>query len=184
MPAARPTPTFSPDGARRLFAYNRAVLDRYVRRVRRLPWRAASRRRGIGHESLFDTLVHILNAHEVWLVYIVRGRNSDRVLEPLFRDATRHPKNWKGFDAYYRRVWAGIDETLERLTPRDLERPVKAFWMRGRYTLGDALLQTTFEQAHHLGEIIGALWQDDLEPPAMTWLDTKRGIAARRRRRT
>ncbi len=140
--------------------------------------------RGIGHESLFDTLVHILNVHEVWLVYIVRGHNSDKELEPLFNDPSRHPKNWKGFDTYSRRVWAGVDETLEGLTPRDLERPVKAFWMPGRYTLGDALVQTTFEQAHHLGEIIGALWQDDLEPPEMTWLDTNRALAARRRRRT
>ena len=43
--------------------------------------------------------------------------------------------------------------------------------MPGRYVVSDGLLQTTFEQAHHLGEIIAALWQDDIEPPPMTWIE-------------
>ncbi|MCI4345155.1 MAG: DinB family protein [Thermoplasmata archaeon] len=157
--------------------YNRAVFERFARRVRRLPRQGAFRRRGIGHESLFDTLVHILNVQEVWLVYIARGRNSDRELEALFEDSSRHPKEWKGFDAYASRVWKGVDETLSALGPPDLERRVKAFWMPGNYTLRDAILQTTLEEAHHLGEIIGALWQKDVEPPEMTWIDTRRTIS-------
>jgi uncharacterized damage-inducible protein DinB len=166
-----------------LVEYNRAVFDRFARRIRRLPRRGAFRKRGLGHESFFDTLVHILNVHEVWLVYIVRGRNSDRELEALFQDLSRHPDDWRKFDAYARRVWDGVEETLRPLTPRDLGRKVKAFWMPGTYTLRDALWQTTFEQAHHLGELIGALWQQDIEPPEMTWIDTRRGLAARARAR-
>ena len=88
----------SPRDARAIFDYNRAVFDRFVRRVRKLRLKEAMRQRGIGHESLFNTLVHILNVHEVWLVYIVHGRNSDKVLEPLFDDVRRHPTTWSGFD--------------------------------------------------------------------------------------
>ncbi|MCI4362998.1 MAG: DinB family protein [Thermoplasmata archaeon] len=157
--------------------YNRAVFERFARRVRRLPRKEAFRRRGIGHESLFDTLVHILNVQEVWLVYIVRGRNSDRELEALFEDSSRHPKEWKGFDAYSRRVWEGVEETLRPLGSRELGRKVKAFWMPGNYTVRDALLQVSLEEAHHLGEIIGALWQKDVEPPPMTWIDTRRALS-------
>jgi uncharacterized damage-inducible protein DinB len=174
---------FPPGDALALVEYNRAVFDRFARRIRRLPRRGAFRKRGIGHESFFDTLVHILNVHEVWLVYIVRGRNSDRELGALFEDATRHPKDWKGFDAYARHVWDGVEETLRPLAPRDLERRVKAFWMPGKYTLRDALWQTTFEQAHHLGELIGALWQEDLKPPEMTWIDVRRELPRRSARR-
>jgi uncharacterized damage-inducible protein DinB len=169
--------------ARAIFEYNRAVFDRFVRRVRKLSLKEATRKRGIGHESLFNTLVHILNVHEVWLVYIAHGRNSDKELEPLFDDQRRHPTTWKGFDEYSARVWKGVDATLRGLTPRTLGRPLKAFWMPGRYTFRDALLQTTMEQAHHLGEIIGALWQDNTQPPEMTWIDTRR-LATRRRQRT
>ena len=177
-----PTLTLSPDDARAIFAYDRAVFDRFVRRVRNLPGREATRSRGIGHESLFDTLVHILNVHEVWHVYIVRGRNSDAELGALFNDPRRKPKNWKEFDAYSSRVWSEVEATVAHLTPRSLGRKVHAFWMPGSYTVRDAILQSTFEEAHHLGEIIGALWQDDRKPPDMTWVDVRRGAKRRRRR--
>ncbi len=171
--------SYSPGDARAIVEYNHAVFDRFVRRVRRLPGNAATRPRGIGHESLFDTLVHILNVQEVWLVYIARGRDTDDELEPLFEDARRHPKDWKAFNRYAKRVWHGIGETLERETSKTLGRRLKAFWMPGRYTVRDALFQATIEQAHHLGEIIGALWQDDLKPPEMTWIDTRRELSSR-----
>ncbi len=135
---------------------------------------------GIGHESLFDTLVHILNVEEVWLIYIVRGRNTDPELGALFNDPTRHPTDWKTFDAYSKRVWDGVNATTRGLTPRRLREHVFAFWMRGRYTVADGYLQATLEEAHHLGEIIGALWQDDLRPPDMTWIDVRRPPKVRR----
>ena len=177
---ARPV-ALSPNDVRAIVDYNRAVFDRFVRRVRRLPAKAAFRPRGIGHESLFDTLVHVLNVQEVWFVYIVRGRTSDRELGALFDDRTRHPTDWKGFDGYARRVWAGVDETVGGLTARSLGRRVHVFWMPGRYTVRDAVFQTAFEEAHHLGEVIGALWQDDRKPPDMTWIDVRRGQRPRRR---
>ena len=174
--------SLTPNDARAIVEYNHAVFDRFVRRVRNLPGTEATRPRGIGHESLFDTLVHILNVQEVWFVYIVRGRTSDRELGALFDDARRHPSTWKGFDAYAKRVWSGVDETVRGLTPRSLARTVKVFWMPGRYTVRDAVFQTSFEEAHHLGEVIGALWQDDRKSPDMTWIDVRRGRSRRARR--
>jgi uncharacterized damage-inducible protein DinB len=91
---------FAPRDAIAIIEYNHAVFDRFVRRVRHLPGKAATRPRGIGHESMFETLVHVLNVQEVWLVYIVRGRNTDKELGALFDDPSRHPTTWKGFDAY------------------------------------------------------------------------------------
>ena len=170
----------TPAQAQALFAFNRVVFDRFVRRSRGLPWRAVRRNREIGHGSIFDTLVHILNVHEVWIGYIVQGRGSDAELEVLFADRTRHPTNWPGFRRYRRRVWQTVDTYVARLSPAQLARPVHAFWMPGRYVVADALLQTTFEQAHHLGEIIGALWQDDRPSPPMTWIEVTRAMAARR----
>jgi len=169
--------------ARAILEYDRVVFDRFVRRVRALPGREATRPRGIGHESLFATLVHILNVHEVWHVYIVHGRTSDPELEALFADPVRKPRTWKEFDRYAKRVWAGVDRTMRTLTRRDLARKVHVFWMPGDYTVRDAVYQTTFEEAHHLGEIIGALWQDDHEPPEMTWLGVRLALARRKRAR-
>jgi len=178
----RPAELLTPPQARRLFAYNERVFGRFTRAVELLPWRQASRRREIGHQSLFGTLVHILNAHEVWTGYILQGRNTDPELDRLFRDAARAPHDWGGFHTYNARVWALIHDYLERLTARELARPVRAFWMPGTYTASDGLLQTTFEQAHHLGEIIGALWQQDTEPPEMTWIRVGARLTRHRRR--
>lgn len=158
--------------ARALFLYNRSVFDRFAARVERLPTPASHRSRGIGHFSLFDTLVHILNVHEAWIVYILSGRG--RELSARFRESDRHPKGWTGFHIYGARVWTGVDRYIAGLTERELGRLVRAPWMPGRYTVSDALFQTSFEEAHHLGEIIGALWQEDRAPPDMTWIDVRR----------
>jgi hypothetical protein len=48
-------------------------------------------------------------------------------------------------------------------------------WLKGKYTLEDVVFQATFEQAHHLGEIIGAYWQMDRAPPQMMWVPTLLG---------
>ena len=164
--------------AAELERYDRAVFDRFARRIRRLPWKEVVRERGTGHGTLFATLVHILNVREVWLVYIVPGRA--RELSRLFAEPGRHPKDWRGFQSYAEKVWEGSAETTRRLRPRDLGRVVRAPWMPGSYTVADAYLQASYEQAHHLGEIIGALWQDDLSSPAMTWIDVTRAAPGRR----
>ena len=159
--------------------YDHAVFDRFVRRLRRLPWKEVVRERETGHGTLFATLVHILNVREVWLAYIVPGRV--RELSRLFAEPGRHPKEWRGFRDYAERVWEGTAETTRGLRPRDLGRIVHAPWMPGRYTVADAYLQASYEEAHHLGEIIGALWQDDLSSPAMTWIEVTRAAPRRRR---
>jgi uncharacterized damage-inducible protein DinB len=167
--------------ARELLGYDRAVFDRFVRRLSRRPWKEVSRNREIGHETLFRTLVHILNVHEAWLVYVVPGRTAE--LRTLFAREDRHPTSWKEFRDYAARVWNGVDAVVRSLSERDLARRVKAPWMPGRYTVRDALFQTTIEQAHHLGEIIGALWQDDVAPPEMTWIRVRSDSLPRPRRR-
>jgi uncharacterized damage-inducible protein DinB len=158
--------------ARQLAVYNEAAFQRYARGAQRLPWRTASANKGTGHLSIFRTLVHILNVHEVWMIYVVQGRT--RELSRLFQQTYRRPATWTDFNPYSKQVWKGIREYFAQITPEKLARRVKAPWMPGRYTVGDAVLQTTFEQAHHLGEIIGIYWQRDSEPPQMMWIPLMR----------
>lgn len=170
----------TPDDLRRLFAYNREVFERYLGAVSRLSPRAAARDRGIGHLSFQNTLVHILHVHEAWLVYIYQDRLHERSEAEWAYD--RYP-TMEVVRAYSKMVWAEIDAFLAGLTPADLKRPMKAPWMPGRYTLADVCFQTSFEQAHHLGEIIGAFWRMNREPPEMTWIDLHRDLGRKRRPR-
>ncbi len=179
--ASRGTLRFSPDDARAILAYDRAVYDRYLRRVARMPWREAKRDRGTGHGSYFDTLLHIVHPAEAWLLILPDG-DVGPTLEQRLDDPTRWPTDLPGLRRYAARVWSDIDRWAADLTDRSLSRPVSAPWMAGRFTIRDAILQATLEQAHHLGELIGAMWQTDTEPPEMTWMDTRRALVARRGR--
>ena len=149
-------------------AYDRAVFDRFLRSAERRGWTAAIRDRGTGHLSVKNTLVHILNVQEAWLVGIAQERWS------VFDDPARAEgriRAWRDLRAYRDRLRAAIDPWMRRLTEHELRRRVRAPWMPGRYTVEDAFLQASYEQAHHLGEIIAVYWQSEWPPPPMTWIE-------------
>lgn len=163
-----------PRTVREIVQYNQRVLAGYERALRRRSWREISRDRRSGHGSLKDTYLHIVQVADGWLNYVVPGRLDEMDARP---DPYTFP-DWRSIRSWTRSVWTGIDRAVARLTPRELRRRVRAPWMPGEYTVADAYLQVTFEQAHHLGEMIALFWQEDRAPPEMTWIDTRR----RRRR--
>jgi uncharacterized damage-inducible protein DinB len=153
---------------RRLIDYDRAVFERYLASATRLGWAEACRDRGIGHGSIKDTLVHVLNVHEAWLAAIPQKEWA------IFDAPGRQPgevRSWSELRRYRDRVWSSVDHLLGGLTEARLRQRVKAPWMPGIYTLEDGFLQSSFEQAHHVGEIIGVYWQADRAPPKMTWIE-------------
>lgn len=152
---------------RRLYEYNQQVLETYLRWFSRRPWTEAVRPRGIAHETYRDTMIHIVRVHDAWLNYIVPDRVDE--LRKNRPDLSSY-RSWKDVRTFYRQAWSGIDALLADITPADLLRPVKAPWMPGHYTLEDAFVQASFEQAHHIGEIIGALWRQNVTPPQMMWI--------------
>jgi len=161
------------DAITKLVEYDRKSFESFERGIKRLGWAEATKDRGTGHNSMKDTLVHILNVHEAWLVAGAQGKWD------IFKDTSRRRGNicsWSDLRRYKERVWKGIDELMVGLTDKQLKRPVKVPWIKGHYTLEDGFYQTSFEQAHHLGEIIGAYWQMDKKPPQMMWIPITRGI--------
>ena len=64
-----------------------------------------------------------------------------------------------------------LEPLLAGLTERRLDARVRAPWMPARYNLEDGFVQSTIEQANHLGEVIGVYWQHDRAPPKMTWIE-------------
>jgi uncharacterized damage-inducible protein DinB len=164
---------------RRTVEYNAAVFRRFEDSVRRRGWVAATEELGIGHGSLKNTLVHVLNVREAWLVAIPQKHWA------IFDEADRRPdevRSWTALRAYRERVDGRVAEWLSTLTERSLDARVHAPWMPGRYTAEDGVHQATLEQAHHLGEIIGAYWQANRTPPSMTWIDVNRSAKRPARR--
>ncbi|MDG6913191.1 MAG: DinB family protein [Nitrososphaerota archaeon] len=157
---------------RRLWEFDQRTFTAFERSIERWGWKPATENHEIGHLTMKDTLVHVLNATEAWLVAAAQDRWE------VFDAPKRRPKDILSFRElrdYRDRVWGSITPMTRGLTDKALERRVKVPWMPGRYTLEDGYFQATFEQAHHLGEIIGVYWQHDRTPPQMMWVPTLLG---------
>ncbi len=158
-----------PDDYRRIFAYNRQVLEAFTRKLERLPWAVVSKEREAGWHSMAGTLNHIVRVYDGWVNYVIQGTIAD---ERMMRRSWSSLTSMKEVRASLEKTWAGIEPYMDRLTERELRRMVRAEWQPKACPVADALMQVTLEQAHHVGEIIAMLWEDDLRPPEMTWLGT------------
>ncbi|MDH2900574.1 MAG: DinB family protein [archaeon] len=164
----------SPDYYRRLFAYNRKVFNAYLNALAKLPWKTLSKNMESSHYSMKDTLVHILTVYNGWLNYNVYGRSSE-----IPHETEHNPESYNSIGdirKFRDKVWLGVDELLDNLDDELLAKKVKAPWLPGSHYLADVLMQVSFEQAHHIGEIIAMMWQLDIEPPEMTWIMNTRNM--------
>jgi uncharacterized damage-inducible protein DinB len=159
---------------RRLVTYDRKAFESFERSIERLGWKEATANREVAHRSLKDTLVHILNVHEAWLVAAAQDRWEEVFRNPIRRGSAIH--SFADLRRYRNGVWEGIDRLMEGLTSARIGRRVKVPWIAGRYTLEDAFYQTSFEQAHHLGEVIAVYWQMNKVPPQMMWIPLLTGV--------
>ncbi len=170
----------SPSEFRKIFTYNRQVLEVFCRKLERLPWPVVSKDRGVTWHSMAGVLYHVIGVYDWWLNYVVQGVSAD--------DAA-HRRTWDSLTsmrevrAFLEVTWPGVEHLLAGLSDASLRRNVRAPWQPKACSLNDALMQVTLEQAHHTGEIIAMLWQDDLRPPEMTWLGTNWGVEDRVRAR-
>lgn len=154
------------DDFREIFKYNRWVLHSFLQALEKLPPETVSTNVEASHGSMKDVFAHILTVYDAWLNHARKGETSgvpedelDEAFESL--DGAKH---------FMKHVEAGVDELLRELNDSMLTLPVKVEWMERPQPLGDALMQVTIEQAHHLGELIALLWQRNIEPPEMTWI--------------
>src|SRR5579864_2606884 len=152
---------------RKLFWYNRKVMDSYFRAISKLPWKIASKNMEATHHSIKNIFIHILTVYNGWLNYNVYG-NSDGI--PHSKHDPDNYHSMKEIRGFMNEVWEGVDKLVENLDDNLLSKKVRTPWMPGSHTLGDVLMQVSLEQAHHLGEIIALFWQLNKEPPEMTWI--------------
>jgi uncharacterized damage-inducible protein DinB len=165
----------SKDTILKLVKYDKLAFESYERGVRRLGWKEATRNREIGHLSLKDSLVHILNVYEGLLVAVAQSKPE------IWNDKSRRKENirsWADLSRYRERVWKGLDDLTSNLTEKKLRTVVRIPWFSSRYTLEDVFFQASFEGAHHIGEIIAAYWQIGKTPPQMMYIPLMTKIRA------
>src|SRR5881396_2475153 len=155
---------------RSIYQYNWQVLRDYGEALAKLPREELVKNREATHGSMKNIFHHILSVHDGWLNVAAQGTSADPAMrekdfdEVLSMDPLR---------AYLEEIIAKEASFLASLRDKDLGRRVKPEWKERSHPLQDALMQVTFEQAHHIGELIALFWQSDVEPPEMTWIDVR-----------
>jgi uncharacterized damage-inducible protein DinB len=157
------------DDFRKIFTYNWAVLHSFLDTIDGLPKELISSNLEASHNSMKDTFAHILTVYDGWLNHARMGESSG-VPKSELDECNQSIENLR---KYVNHVETAVGKLLESLTDSMLTQQIKVDWWDEPHSLADVLMQTTLEQAHHLGEIIALLWQHDIEPPEMTWIGTK-----------
>lgn len=163
-----------PDYYRRLFSYSKKILDDYLRAISKLAWQTVCKNFETSNYSLKETYLHILTVYNGWLNYNVYGMSSEIPHETEHNPDCYH--SIRDMREFKNRVWKGVEKLLASLDEEYSQRRVEAPWLPGSNNLADVLMQVSFEQAHHVGEIIAIFWKLDIEPPEMTWLETTRKL--------
>jgi len=155
---------------REVFAYNWRVLRNFGDALAALPPDVVATDRGATHGSMKSIFHHILSVHDGWVNVTAQGASADPAMREKVFDEVLSMAELRG---YLEKIVAKEESFLANLKEKDLDRPIQPEWKERPHSLRDALAQVTLEQAHHVGELIALLWQQDVEPPEMTWIDVR-----------
>ena len=153
---------------RSIYAYNWRTLRDYCEALSKLPKGQLVKDREATYGSMKNIFHHILSVHDGWLNVTAQGASADPEMREKDFDEVPSMDDLRG---YLEAIIAKEGRFLKTLKDKDLDRGIQPEWKTRPWPLRDAFLQVTFEQAHHLGELIALFWQQDIEPPEMTWID-------------
>jgi uncharacterized damage-inducible protein DinB len=150
---------------RALIEYNAEVRQRYFDALAKLPWDEFVKDREASWHSVRNIFVHTLNAVNYWLDFL-QGKKAD-----AHRDLDAY-NTLDDVQGLMRSVETRMQEFLNSLTPDQLAKKYTVTDDLGRttqVTTEDVLVHVFEEEVHHRGELIGLLWQMNIEPPSMGW---------------
>ena len=150
-----------------LLEYNQFLRKKYFHTIAALPWAEVVKNRDASFDSLRNIFLHCLAVFEY--------------ANTLLRESTaQFPQiNYGAYDdiekirRYQERVEEHFADYLRQLTVDELKRQVTRRYQDGRTivsTVEDNLLHFLLEETHHRGEFIALLWQLDIKPPHLGWI--------------
>jgi uncharacterized damage-inducible protein DinB len=130
-----------------------------------MPWDEVVKDRGASFPSIKDIFLHALDAEDLFIDYIVQGKNEKWVQQDYRKFLNIHQIEGRVDD-----VEKNVDAYLKTLTEREFDRKVALPW-RPSFLLrvDDVLINVALEDAYHMGELIALMWQFDKEPPFLSW---------------
>lgn len=143
-----------------LFEYIADSRRRFLTAFRELGWEEVSKNRGATHHSMHGIFMHMLEVEDSYLHYDIPGipwPHGER--DPIVFDT------FGKMEAYDQDVVARTRAFFARLTSDDLGREVAIPDWGEKTSMEHVLLHTFLDEMAHLGELVGLMWQMDVEPP-------------------
>lgn len=151
----------------RLLKYNQFLRRKYFETLSRLSWEDMIKDRGASFASLRDIFLHIVFVLDAYVNYTLQGNPNYPPLNFSEYDGMDKIKN------YLDSVESKADAYLANITPQDLARNIERKQRDGSTILipvEDLLLDFFQEETHHRGEMLALLWQMDVTPPHMGFI--------------
>jgi len=152
-----------------LFEYDHFILRKFLEKTRALPWDDITRNREISWNSIRNVLLHIAECEDWWFHHYIAGCAKD--WKPWQYDKC------DSFDSMEKRILEVQDKTRRFLQSLGKEELNTELEVKGRIsgtmvrcTVEDLIFHVGTEEIYHLGEIIGVLWQDGIEPPPVGYV--------------
>jgi len=158
LPAAVDVSDFS-----QMYTYLTESRERFLAKFRELGWDQVTKDRGATWNSMVGILFHMLDVEESWLHFPLKPN-------PAVPDL---PRTFDALEAYHRNVAENTRHLLASLIPEALQEEFVLYWSQGKLksSLEHILFHAFVDQVAHIGEMVCLLWQMDVPPPFMGWLD-------------
>lgn len=144
-----------------IFEYNWYCRRKFLEGWETLPWEKLVKDRGASFGSLRNIFLHSVGAEQFWLRRLARRREAKRC------DYDREFKDLESMRKYVHEVEAESRAYLSKLKTGDLDR----IFAKRVIRVEDVLMHVVEEEIHHRGELLGLMWQIDVEPPLKDWFD-------------
>jgi uncharacterized damage-inducible protein DinB len=151
----------------KLLEYSQFLRHKYLETLSKLSWEEVIKDRGASFPSLRDIYLHMVFVVDAYINYILQGNPNYPSL------------NYNEYDSiekitkYLEQVESKANAYLGKVTPEELARNIERKQKDGSTFLvpvEDILLDFFQEETHHRGELIALLWQMDVAPPHMGFI--------------
>jgi len=135
-----------------LLEYSQFLRHKYLETLNKLTWAEVIEDRGASFPSLRDIFLHMVFVTDAYINYGLQGNKNYPLVKYEEYD------NIEKIKKYMEDVENNAGANLNKMTPEQLEKSEVV------------LLDFFQEETHHRGELLALLWQMDVEPPHVGFL--------------
>lgn len=151
-----------------LIRYGQFTRRKYLEVLSALPWDEVVKDRGASFGSFRNVFLHSVAAPDRYINYIIPDK-LDEYAPLRFEEF----QNIESITSFVDQFEAKVNQLLGKLPPSELLRKISIKQRDGttlEATVENILVHAFLEEMHHRGELIALLWQIDIDPHFMGWL--------------